>query len=406
MRTQSALFRPVSDESSHARTSEHGEPRSRLRRSIDETHDVRMLNDLIPVSVRIALRNAVGGWGPYSVREIDDLFNSHGFTDYDAQVPAVGGARRSTAEGYQTRIDFSDPDQVRRYLDLVDEVLDNYPEDADEPSAIGLKLRRELRRAGVSRGPSGRLELRALEAETARSLEHAAVGVWTPDRIRVFISHTSAHRAEVAAIAQGLDRFAFSCFVAHDAIEPSRSWQEVIELALRTCDVLLAYVTPDFNESRWCDQEVGWALGREIVVIPLKVEADPYGFFGTYQALRLSTLTPKMPGQHAIEIARAVAIAVFSEQRPGAGRLIPKMADLVVEAFCRSGSYDSTRRRWELLKLIPPSVWTEAHFIALETAARENSQVRDGVIETGHYEHRSTPELISELVQRERTRPR
>jgi hypothetical protein len=37
--------------------------------------------DFVPPPVRIALRNAVGGWGPYTVAEIVDLFNSHGFTE-------------------------------------------------------------------------------------------------------------------------------------------------------------------------------------------------------------------------------------------------------------------------------------------------------------------------------------
>lgn len=35
--------------------------------------------ELIPLAVRIALRNAVGGSGPFTVREIDDLFRSHEF---------------------------------------------------------------------------------------------------------------------------------------------------------------------------------------------------------------------------------------------------------------------------------------------------------------------------------------
>src|ERR1017187_8797854 len=29
----------------------------------------------------LGIRNAVGGWGPYTAREIDDLFNSYGFID-------------------------------------------------------------------------------------------------------------------------------------------------------------------------------------------------------------------------------------------------------------------------------------------------------------------------------------
>ena len=191
--------------------------------------------ELIPLGVRIALRNAVGGWGPFTVREIDDLFNSHGFVERDDQLEDAGGARRTRAAAYQAKIDFGSSEQARRFLDLVDEVLEHYPEDAPEPDPVGGKLRRELRRAEIGRNASGRLELAGGAAEAAESLEAATVGVWTPNRIRVFVSHTSGHRNEVAQLAAELDRFAFSCFVAHDAIEPTRQWQEVIELALRTC---------------------------------------------------------------------------------------------------------------------------------------------------------------------------
>lgn len=66
-----------------------------------------LADNLIPLSVRIAVRNAVGGWGPYTAREIDDLFNSYGCTDSESEVPDAGGVRRTAAEGYQARIDFT-----------------------------------------------------------------------------------------------------------------------------------------------------------------------------------------------------------------------------------------------------------------------------------------------------------
>src|ERR1700691_3362763 len=103
---------------------------------------------LVPLAVRIALRNAVGGWGPYTAREIDDLFNSYGFLDQDPNVPDACGVRRTAAERYQARIDFSSIDQARRYLRLVDEVLQNHPEDDQEDrNSPGQKLRLALRRA-------------------------------------------------------------------------------------------------------------------------------------------------------------------------------------------------------------------------------------------------------------------
>lgn len=358
-----------------------------------------MAGELIPLAVRIALRNAVGGWGPYTVREIDDLFNSYGFIDRQEDIPDAGGARRTAAEAYQARADFTSPEDARRYLELVDEVLEHYPEDAAEPDPAGQKLRRELRRVGITRGASGRLTLPGAATEAAYNLEQATEGVWTPERIRVFMSHTNSHKSEVGQLAKELDRFAFSCFVAHDAIEPTLQWQEVIELALRTCDVSVAYVTPDFSQSRWTDQEVGWALGREIIVIPLKVGADPYGFFGAYQALPIRD--GQRPWETAVAVARAIAIAVFREQRPAASRLLGRMTDLVVEAFCRSSSFESTRRRYELLTLIPRSAWKEEHFVRLETAVRENSQIREGVLQLP--EPRLAPEAIANLIAQLRT---
>jgi hypothetical protein len=355
-----------------------------------------MPDDLIPLAVRIAVRNAVGGWGPYTVRAIDDLFQSHGFIDRDDGVPDAGGARRTTAEKYQVRVDFGSFKSTRRYLDLVDEVLEHYPEDAAEPAPDGNKLRRELARAKIVRGPQGRLELLGEEAQTHQRLDEAAVGLWIPERLRVFVSHTSAHKVAVGDLASDLNREAFSCFVAHDAIEPSRQWQDVIELALRTSDILVAYVTSDFTSSKWTDQEVGWALGREIPVIPVKVEADPYGFFGAYQAV------PVREGQSGYEtvtlLVRAIAVAVFSGQRPGAARLLARMTDLVVEAFCRSRSFDSTRRRYELLALVPASAWTSRHLERLEEAVVENRQIREASI--GAPDPRDGPTVVAEMIAR------
>jgi len=352
--------------------------------------------DLIPTAVRLALREAVGGWGPFTVREIDQLFASFGFEEVDLEVSDVGGQRRTRAQSYQVKIDFQNPEAVRRYLALVDEVLLNYPDDPQQPRNPGEILRRSLRRAGIIRGTSGRFELPGSEEDTESALEDATHDLWRSDRIRIFVSHTGSHRHEVRELADELNKFAFSCFVAHDEIEPSREWQEVIELALRTCDVLLAYVTPDFNDSKWTEQEVGWALGRELVVVPLKVGADPYGFFGTYQAL------PIHEGESAwtcaSAISRSISLAIFGVQRSGAHRLLPRMTETAVDAFCSSRSYDATRRRFEILRHIPRTSWTSQHVESVKTALINNSQIRDCVLQLDR--PTPAPEAVAALLSR------
>jgi len=60
---------------------------------------------------------------------------------------------------------------------------------------------------------------------------------------------------------------------------------EQIEGALATADALLAILTEGFHESLWTDQEVGVAIGRSILIIPMRLGLDPYGLFGKLQAI-------------------------------------------------------------------------------------------------------------------------
>lgn len=82
-----------------------------------------------------------------------------------------------------------------------------------------------------------------------------------------------------------LKKFAISGLVAHDDIEPTKEWQDEIEAALFSMDALAALITTDFYKSKWADQEVGVAIGRGVLIVPVKRDADPHGFINKYQAI-------------------------------------------------------------------------------------------------------------------------
>lgn len=42
----------------------------------------------------------------------------------------------------------------------------------------------------------------------------------------------------------------------------TKPWQLQIEKALGTMQAFVALVHPEFNDSVWCQEEVGWALSR------------------------------------------------------------------------------------------------------------------------------------------------
>jgi hypothetical protein len=72
--------------------------------------------------------------------------------------------------------------------------------------------------------------------------------------------------------------------IAHD-IEPTREWQDEIESALLSMDALVAILMPGFKASNWTDQEVGAAIGRGVLVIPVMRGSTPHGFIGKFQGL-------------------------------------------------------------------------------------------------------------------------
>lgn len=113
------------------------------------------------------------------------------------------------------------------------------------------------------------------------------LSIWKRNCLKLFISHRDTHKAEARRLADALEAYGISAFVAHDTIEPMTTWQHEIEKGLQTMEVMLAFVTDDFEKSVWTNQEVGYALGKGAPIIPVKFEhKDPPGFIGSKQALK------------------------------------------------------------------------------------------------------------------------
>ncbi len=117
--------------------------------------------------------------------------------------------------------------------------------------------------------------------------------MWKPGYFRLFISHLSEFKGSASNLKHCLSHFGIDCFVAHEDITPSKEWAIEIEKSLFTMDALCAIVAPNFIKSRWCDQEVGIALGQKKLVISINKGANPYGFFGKYQALKSKNKSAK-----------------------------------------------------------------------------------------------------------------
>lgn len=200
---------------------------------------------------------------------------------------------------------------------------------------------------------------------------------WAPDRFRLFLSHVTSFKQRAAALRQELLRYHISGFVAHETIEPGTLWQREIEAALRTMDAMAALITPDFHASNWTDQEIGWALGAGVYVLPVRRGMDPYGFIGEVQGVQG---IGKTVGQVAKE-----TFAILLRQPPTR----PRLLEAVVAGFERSDSYAEARANAELLEKATPL--PEPLLTRVEVAVASNNQIANS---------QGVPERVRRLVAR------
>lgn len=109
---------------------------------------------------------------------------------------------------------------------------------------------------------------------------------WQRGFYRMFISHLTGDKSVADELKRILGSLGISCFVAHEDIEPTKVWQDEIVKALVTTDALCAIISPGIINSKWCDQEVGFAMGRDILCISLMFGEKPYGILGMSQGIQ------------------------------------------------------------------------------------------------------------------------
>lgn len=101
---------------------------------------------------------------------------------------------------------------------------------------------------------------------------------WADGQLKLFLSHSAKHKATAEALAAQLEEQGISVFVAHKSIQVSSDWRLEIEKALNQADALTLLAHAEIKYSEWCQQEVGWALGKNTPVMCLVYDGALGGF--------------------------------------------------------------------------------------------------------------------------------
>lgn len=202
-----------------------------------------------------------------------------------------------------------------------------------------------------------------MEHDTSRDLRR----LWGEGAVRAILSHTSKYKREVAEVGSFLERYGIACFVAHQDIEPMKEWQTEILRALRTANLLIAFLTDDFRSSKWTDQEVGIAIGRQLPVIPVRLGSDPHGLMGKYQALN-GTFDQIKRRKGTATIAKDILETMLKEA---------SLSELGKDAYVQAVSNSANSDRANYLASLLPHIdsLTPAQTQGLMDAFNENDQV-------------------------------
>jgi len=165
---------------------------------------------------------------------------------------------------------------------------------------------------------------------------------WPELGLRLFVSHVANAVETILPLVDVLRNKGVVTFLAHREIGVGQVWRDKLLQALNEMDALLAVHSDGFSTSAWCGQEVGFALGRDTLVISVSDGEVPPGFLGAVQG-----------GNWNPEAAELIAQTIF-DQLANRECCRTKLGEAISRKFKFSLSYDNTHlRRKQLQQLVP-----------------------------------------------------
>jgi len=211
-----------------------------------------------------------------------------------------------------------------------------------------------------------------------------------PEAVFIFASHLSSEREYVGGVERALrQRYGIEMFVAHDSIPMDATWQPEIAAALARCHAAVAFIHSGFSQSAYCQQEVGWILGRGIPIARY--------MFGEAPVALLSQRQGKPVKRQDVESLADEILDYLSTKEELRGHLVTSLANALVE----SPNFDTTDRIWAAFPKGYP-ITTQQATVLIHAAESQNQVywkgLRHGIADLLETEPAAEP--LSERVAR------
>lgn len=225
--------------------------------------------------------------------------------------------------------------------------------------------------------PVTKPKLARIQEITHRSGSGGQSSFWREGDFRLFISHLTDHSRFATSLQKALSAYHITSFVAHKDVRPAEDWNDAVLWALRTANALLALMHQGFQESEWTGQEAGFALGRDRLILAVKLGEEPPGFLRRIQAL---------DGEGKSHLWLAKQVFKLLNHHKKTRRLIAKA---LVKGFEASGDFGEAKDNIALIEEM--DYWEPQLSNRLRGAVARNPCIADAWW---------VPERVEELIRR------
>jgi hypothetical protein len=207
-----------------------------------------------------------------------------------------------------------------------------------------------------------------------------SIPFYSPQRIKVFLSYSTIDKNAAGVIKFQLESFGYDVFLAHHDLQPSQIWIEEIIKNINECDVFLPFLTENSFNSFWVNQEIGIGFIKKKLIIPFKINLNPWGFISQIQAYSLDATD----GTHLYNDIKNACLKI---EKIITNKMPEKMIDTQIFALSDSGSYETSNK-------IAKSLSTHANL----SADQINEILRISLINTQVSPAYDAKVLISKLI--------
>jgi len=152
----------------------------------------------------------------------------------------------------------------------------------------------------------------------------------------VFISHSARDRGLVISLAHLLAEFGVQVHVAEWYLTPGEPVARKVLGLIERADCVVALLTRDGTRSNWVHQEIGFALQKKRMVVPVVEKGTKAESLGALQGLEYIEYDPHQPDSALSKLANHVNVSKLDKEQKGKTLLV--LAGLIAFLLLLSGS--------------------------------------------------------------------